>query len=81
MILSKGIVFIMALFLVAGGLDKIAGNRLGLGQEFENGFHALGPLALTMAGITSLSPLLSGWLSGVVGPSAPNSIRHRSGKR
>lgn len=26
MILSKGIVFIMALFLVAGGLDKIAGN-------------------------------------------------------
>ena len=70
MILSKGIVFIMALFLVAGGLDKIAGNRLGLGQEFENGFHALGPLALTMAGITSLSPLLSGWLSGVVGPLA-----------
>ncbi|MCG4748457.1 ethanolamine utilization protein EutH [Enterocloster aldenensis] len=70
MILSKGIVFIMTLFLIAGGLDKIAGNHLGLGQEFENGFHALGPLALTMAGITSLSPLLSGWLSGVVGPLA-----------
>ncbi|MGL6217577.1 MAG: ethanolamine utilization protein EutH, partial [Lacrimispora sphenoides] len=49
MIISKGIVLLMALFLLAGGLDKIAGNRLGLGEEFENGFHALGPLALTMA--------------------------------
>ena len=67
MIISKGIVLLMALFLFAGGLDKIAGNRLGLGEEFENGFHALGPLALTMTGLTSLSPLLARWLSGGVG--------------
>lgn len=46
----------MALFLLAGGLDKIAGNRLGLGEEFENGFHALGPLAQQWQG---LSPFLS----------------------
>ncbi len=45
----------MALFLFAGGLDKISGNRLGLGEEFENGFHALGPLALTMA-VASILP-------------------------
>ncbi len=70
MIVSRGIVFIMALFLIAGGLDKIAGNRFGLGEEFDNGFHALGPLALTMIGITTFSPLLAGWLSGVVGPVA-----------
>lgn len=61
MIVSRGIVLIMALFMVAGGLDKIAGNRFGLGEEFENGFRALGPLALTMVGITSISPLLAGW--------------------
>lgn len=56
MIISKGIVLLMALFLLAGGLDKIAGNRLGLGEEFENGFHALGPLAQQWQG---LSPFLS----------------------
>lgn len=61
--ISRVIVFIMALFMVAGGLDKIAGNRFGLGREFENGFHAMGPLALTMIGITSLSPLLGTFIA------------------
>lgn len=30
MMISKGIVYIMALFMIAGGLDKIAGNRFGI---------------------------------------------------
>ena len=36
---------------VLGALDRIFGNRIGLGPEFENGILALGSLALSMVGI------------------------------
>lgn len=62
------IMWIMAFGAVAGGLDYLFGNRLGLGQKFENGFMLLGPTALSMAGIICLSPLLSDVLGPVVSP-------------
>ena len=49
---------IMALFALLGGLDRILGNRLGLGKEFEEGILAMGSLALAMVGIVSLAPVL-----------------------
>ena len=45
------IIWIMAAFAAAGTLDRIFGNRLGLGKEFENGIQTIGTLALAMAGI------------------------------
>lgn len=53
------IMWIMAAGAAIGGLDKITGNRLGLGKRFEEGFLLLGPTALSMAGIICLSPLLA----------------------
>lgn len=50
---------IMALGVLLGGLDRIFGNRFGLGAKFEEGFHLLGPMALSMAGITCLTPLIA----------------------
>lgn len=49
---------IIALFVVIGGLDKITGNHLKLGKEFEKGFLMLGDLALCMTGILCLTPAL-----------------------
>lgn len=59
---------IMALFAVIGGLDRIFGNRLGFGKEFENGILAMGSLALAMVGIIALSPVLAAILRPVIVP-------------
>ena len=62
------LIAVMAGFAVLGGLDRIFGSRLGLGQEFENGILAMGSLALAMVGIVSLAPVLSAVLMPVVSP-------------
>lgn len=53
---------------VLGGVDKIIGNRFGLGQKFDDGFLLMGSMALSMTGIICLAPLLSGWLGRVISP-------------
>ena len=51
-----------------GGLDRLFGNRLGLGERFEAGFKLLGPTALSMAGILCLTPALSSLIGAAAAP-------------
>ena len=62
------LIAVMAVFAVLGAIDRILGNRFGLGQEFENGILAMGSLALAMVGIVSLAPVLAAILRPVVVP-------------
>ena len=62
------LILLMAVAAVAGALDRIFGNRFGLGQEFENGILAMGSLAMAMIGIICLAPVLSNLLRPVVVP-------------
>lgn len=62
------LIAVMAAFAILGGLDRVFGNRFGLGQEFENGILAMGSLALAMVGIITLSPVLAQVLTPVAGP-------------
>ena len=62
------LIAVMAVFAVLGAADRILGNHLGLGTEFENGILAMGSLALAMVGIVSLAPVLASWLRPVVVP-------------
>lgn len=62
------LIVVMAAFAVLGAIDRILGNRFGLGQEFENGILAMGSLALAMVGIVSLAPVLAAILRPVVVP-------------
>ncbi len=66
--MSDFIIYLMVIFAVIGALDRIFGNRLGLGQEFESGIMAIGTLALSMLGIISLAPVLATVLRPVVVP-------------
>lgn len=66
--MNTTIMWIMAAGAAAGGLDRICGNRLGLGKRFEEGFMLLGATALSMAGIICLTPLLSGLLKQFLVP-------------
>ena len=62
------LIAIMAIFAVLGALDRIFGNRFGLGKEFEDGILAMGSLALAMVGIICLAPVLASVLKPVVVP-------------
>ena len=62
------VIWIMAAFAVLGALDRIFGNRFGIGKEFEEGILAMGSLALAMVGIIALAPVLANLLRPVVVP-------------
>ena len=57
--MERVLLWILAAGAVIGGLDLMLGNRLKLGQRFREGLQLMGPMALSMAGILCLAPLLS----------------------
>ena len=65
---SDVLMWIMAIGALVGGIDKIIGNKFGLGEKFEEGFQAMGPLALGMVGMVCLSPVLSNVIAPVISP-------------
>ncbi|HHV78613.1 MAG TPA: ethanolamine utilization protein EutH [Firmicutes bacterium] len=66
--ISQIIITIMACFMMVGAVDRIIGNRFGLGKQFEEGFNAMGPLALAMVGVVSLAPVLAKILKPIIVP-------------
>ena len=62
------IIWVMAGFAVLGALDRIFGNKFGLGKEFEDGILAMGSLAIAMIGVITLSPVLAAVLKPVIVP-------------
>ena len=62
------VILIMGLFAVLGGLDRILGNRFGLGERFEEGIQAMGSLALAMIGVICIAPVLAQVLRPIVVP-------------
>ena len=62
------LIAVMAGAALLGAVDRIIGNKFGLGQEFENGILAMGSLALAMVGIISLAPVLAALLKPVIVP-------------
>ena len=68
MSINEVIVWILMICMALGGIDRAIGNKFGLGEKFEEGFNAMGPLALSMVGVYALSPVLAKILSPVVAP-------------
>ena len=62
------LIAVMAVFAVLGAIDRIIGNRLGIGKEFEEGILAMGSLAMAMVGIIALAPVLANLLRPVIVP-------------
>ena len=61
---------VLAVFAILGAADKIFGNKLKLGEEFEKGIEAIGSLSLAMIGMIVLAPTLSKILIPVFEPIA-----------
>ena len=68
MSINEIIVYGMVVFMALGAVDRILGNRFGLGEKFEEGVMAMGSLALAMIGIICLAPVLASLLRPVVVP-------------
>ena len=60
--------WIFAVFAVIGAFDRIIGNRLKLGEEFEKGIVASGTLSLAMVGMICIAPTLADLLGPVFEP-------------
>lgn len=68
MTFDKFIIWLMAIGILLGAIDRLLKNKFGLGQKFEEGLNAMGPLALSMVGIVSLSPVISDILGPIIIP-------------
>ena len=66
--INEIILYIMMFFMVLGALDKIFGNKYGLGEKFDEGFMAMGSLSIAMIGVVSIAPVLAKVLGVVVVP-------------
>lgn len=54
---------VVLIFSLAGAVDWILGNRLGLGKEFEKAFSLFCPMALSMLGMLVIAPAVGVWLT------------------
>ena len=66
------VLYIITLFFILGAIDYLLGNKFSIGEEFENGIKTMGPLAISMVGILSITPLLSSIIEIVISPIAKN---------
>ena len=66
--INEIIVWVLMICMALGAIDRAIGNKLGLGEQFEEGFNAMGPLALSMVGVYALSPVLAKILGPIVTP-------------
>lgn len=62
------LIAVFAIFAVLGALDRIIGDKFGLGKQFEEGILAMGSLAMAMIGIICLAPVLAAVLKPVIVP-------------
>lgn len=63
-------IYIMVVFSMIAGIDKIFNNRFGLGDKFDEGIKSIGGLALTIIGIYCLAPVIAMLLSPILEPFA-----------
>ena len=66
--INSVVMLIMMIFMLLGAIHKICGNKLGYGEKFEDGFNAMGGLAMSMAGVVAAAPVLRMLLGPILTP-------------
>lgn len=61
-------VYTMTLFMVLGAVDKLAGGRFDLGQDFDRGLLFMGAIAIPIVGAFAITPLIENALTPIVTP-------------
>ena len=69
------LIAVMAAFAALGAIDRIFGNRFGLGESFEEGILAMGTLALAMLGVNFYGhPAEKMTMIGITGTNGKTSV-------
>lgn len=66
--LNTIILWITAIGAILGGVDKILGNKFGIGEKFEEGLNNMGALAIAMVGIICLAPVIANVIGPAISP-------------
>lgn len=66
--MDKIVLYIITGFFIIGALDYAFGDKLKIGQKFNEGISTMGPMFLAIAGIYSLSPIMTEFLSEIFTP-------------
>ena len=66
--IDRIIFYTVVLFMVLGGLDKVIGNKFGLGKQFDEAVNAMGAIVLSVTGIICFSPVLAAVLKPIIVP-------------
>lgn len=59
----NAITIVVLIFALLGAIDKIFGDKLGLGKEFQRGFELFTPMIFSMVGMLVLAPAVGVWLT------------------
>lgn len=59
----NAITIVVLIFAILGAIDKLFGDKLGLGKEFERAFHLFTPMVLSMMGMLVIAPAVGVWLT------------------
>lgn len=62
------VIYIIMICAVAGAFAYIRDPENGLGKEFREGLHAIGPIFIPVAGVMASIPYLSQFINSAVGP-------------
>src|SRR5690554_1804195 len=62
------VIYIIMACAVAGAIASIRNSEEGLGKEFIEGLHSIGPIFIPVAGIMASIPYLSRFIEAAVGP-------------
>lgn len=66
-IVGTAVIWLMMLFVVIGALGAVKDDTKGVGLEFKEGLHSIGPIFLPVAGIMASIPYLSKFVEVITG--------------
>ena len=67
-LIGNVVIYVIMACAVAGAIASIKDPETGLGREFKEGLHSIGPIFIPVAGIMASIPYLSEFIRTAVGP-------------
>jgi ethanolamine transporter len=67
-VLGTYVIYLIMTCLVIGGVAALLNDQEGLGKEFMEGLHSIGPIFVPVAGIMAAAPYLSRMITYAFGP-------------
>lgn len=61
------VIYVMMAFVAIGAIASIRNDKTGMGREFKEGLHSIGPIFIPVAGIMAAAPYIGSFIQSVTG--------------